>query len=152
METPRTSELTRLIREEVKAQMKRYAMARTRDDFINSLLGVLGPALSHHYRATLGTLNQRTDQVEKWQRQEEGFLEQFADRLIEPTKAKGLDRRQAVEQAVKELLQTDVLRRRKESNTFQKSYKLKKLIPLPENAHEEFLSHVWELVDSILSA
>ena len=101
MEKQSTGILTRLIREEVKAQMKRYAMARTRDDFINSLVDVLSPALSHHYRATLGILNGRTDQVKKWQRQQEGFLEQFMERLIKPVKAKGLDRKKAVEQALK---------------------------------------------------
>jgi hypothetical protein len=150
MEKQRSRGLTQLIRGEVKAQMKRYAMAKARDDYINHLGDVLGPALSHHYRATLGILNNRTDQVEKWQRQEEGFLDQFADRLIEPTKAKGLNRKKAVEQTLKELIQTDELRRRKESLTFQKTYKLKKLTQLPENAHEDYLARVREIVNEIM--
>jgi len=79
MEKQRQRPLARLIQDEVKAQLKWFAMARTRDEFINHLVDVLSPALSHHYRATLGTVNNRTDQ--------------FADRLLKPTKAKGLDRR-----------------------------------------------------------
>src|SRR5947208_807654 len=47
MEKQISSGLAQLIREEVKAQMKRYAMARTRDDFINNLVDVLGPARRH---------------------------------------------------------------------------------------------------------
>jgi hypothetical protein len=149
MEKQVTVGLTRLIREEVKAQMKRYAMARTRDDFINHLVDVLSPALSHHYRTTLAALNQRTDQVDKWQRQEEAFLEQFTDQLVKPTKAKGLDRRKAVEQALKELLENDDARKRIESVNFQKSYKLKTLIPLPGTSHEEFLARVREIIGTI---
>jgi hypothetical protein len=148
MEKQLTTGLARLIREEVKAQMKRYAMARTRDDFINKLVDVLIPGLKHHYRAVLGTLNSRTDQVEKWRQQEEGFLDQFADRLRETTKAKGLDRRKAVEQALKELMENDAPGRRYECLTFQKSYKLKTFTPLPENAHEAFLLRVREIVDT----
>src|SRR5438477_13130798 len=106
MEKQRRARLARLIQEEVQAQMKRYAMARTREEFINRLTEVLGPALSHFYRYTLATLNHRTDQVEKWQQQEEGFLQQFSERLLEPTKAKKLDRKKAVEQSLKELMQT----------------------------------------------
>ena len=149
MENQRTAGLTQLIREEVKAQMKRYAMARTREDFINQLVDVLSPALSHYYRATLGSLNHRTDQVEKWQHQEEEFLDQFADRLIKPTKAKGLDRKKAAAQAVKEMLEHDEARRRIESLRFQKAYKLKALTPLPEDAHERFLVRVREIVNAI---
>jgi hypothetical protein len=149
MEKQLTTGLARLIREEVKAQMKRYAMARKRDDFINRLVEVLIPALRHHYRVTLGMLNKRLDQVEKWQQQEEGFLDQFADRLQETTKAKGLDRRKAAEQALKELMENDAGGRRYEAVTFQKSHKLKTLTPLPENAHEDFLVRVREIVDTI---
>jgi hypothetical protein len=141
--------LTQLVREEVKAQMKRYAMAKRREDFINHLVDVLSPALSHHYRVTLGTLNHRTDQVEKWQRQEEGFLDQFADHLVKPTKAKGLDVRKAVRQACKELLQKDDARRRGEITKFQKTYGLKAMKPLPESAHEDFLARVREIVDTL---
>jgi hypothetical protein len=141
--------LTRLIQAEVREQMKRYAMARRREDFINDLEAVLGPALSHHYRAVLGTLNQRMDQVEKWRHQEQAFLDQFADELVESTKAKGLDRRKAVDQALKELLDFDHLRRRKESRVFEKAHGLKKLIPLPDDAHDDFVARVRELVESI---
>jgi len=150
MEKQRKASLAQMVREEVKAQMKRYARAKTRDDFINHLDDVLGPALSHHYRATLGTVNNRTDQVEKWRHQEERFLEEFGDRLVEPTKAKGLDRRKAAEQALKELMQTDTLRRRKESLTFQKSYSLKKLTPLPDDAYEPFVARVREIINAII--
>lgn len=150
MEKQISRELAQRIREEVKAQMKRYAMAKTREDFINSLNSVLGPALSHHYRAVLGTLNDRTDQVAKWQRQEDGFLRQFMERLVEPTKAKGLDRKKAVEQALKEVMQTDALRRRAESVDFQKTYKLKSLKPLPDNSHEDFVTRVREIVNAII--
>jgi len=150
MQKQSTSGLTRLIREEVKAQMKRYAMARTRDDFINNLVEVLIPGLAHHYRATLGMLNKRTDQVEKWQRQEDRFLDRFAQRLREKTKAKGLDRRKAAEQALKELMENDAAGRRYEAVTFQKSYKLKTVVPLPENTHDEFLARVREIVEMML--
>src|SRR4051794_23840917 len=105
MEKQRTASLKQLIREEVKAQMKRSAMARARDEFINSLVDVLSPALSHHYRANLGAVNNRPDQVEKWQAQEAGFLEQFVEQVVKPTKAKGLDRKKALEQALKELME-----------------------------------------------
>jgi hypothetical protein len=146
---PKQLELTQLIRAEVKAQMKRYAMAKTREEFINKLNDVLGPALSHHYRVVLGRLNNRQDQIEKWQRHEDGFLRRFARRLVEPTKAKGLDRRKAAEQALREIMQTDTLRRRVESADFQRTYKLKTLNPLPEDAHEEFVARVREIVESI---
>lgn len=129
--------------------MKRYAMAKTREEFINSLNAVLSPALSHHYRVLLGILNNQTDQVEKWKKQEEGFLRQFMDRLVEPTKAKGLDRRKAVEQSLKEVMQTDAPRRRAESLDFQRTYKLKTLTPLPESAHEAFLVRVREIVNEV---
>jgi predicted transcriptional regulator len=130
--------------------MKRYAMAKTCEEFINHLEDVLSPALGHHYQAVLGTLNQRIDQVQKWQRQEEGFLRQFMDRLVKPIKAKGMDRKKAVEQALKEVMQTDALRRRVESLDFQRTYKLKTLTPLPEDVHEEFLARVREIVEAIL--
>src|SRR5437879_4702294 len=91
MEKQRRMSVARMIREEVKAQMKRYAMAKTREAFINSLVDELVPALRHHYRSTLGTINDRSDQVEKWRQQEEGFLDQFLTELQKPTKAKGLD-------------------------------------------------------------
>jgi hypothetical protein len=152
MEKQRKASLAHMIREEVKAQMKRYAMAKTRDEFINGLVDVLSPALSHHYRATLGRINNRTDQVQKWQEQEEGFLEQFADRVVKPTKAKGLDRKKAVEQAVKELMENDDKRRRIESLRFQKTYKLNKLNPLAENAHEDFLAQVREIINAVSSS
>jgi TPP-dependent indolepyruvate ferredoxin oxidoreductase alpha subunit len=142
-----TAGLHQLIQDEVKAQLKRYAMAKRRDDFINSLVEVLIPALTHHYRATLGIINQRTDQVEKWQHQEEGFLDQFSDRLRLPTRAKGLDITRAVQQALRELFQKDRAGRRVETRKFQKSYNLKTVVPLPENAHEDFLERVQEIVD-----
>ena len=152
MEKQSTVQLARMIREEVKVQMKRYVMSRRRDKFINKLVDVLIPAVKHHYRAVLGTLNNRTDQVEKWRQQEDGFLDQFADRLLQNTKAKGLDRRKAVEKALKELMENDLSGRRYETATFQKSYKLKTLTPLPENAHEDFLSRVRDIVDTILDS
>jgi uncharacterized protein with gpF-like domain len=152
MEKQRRARLAQLIREEVKAQMKWYAMAKTREEFINSLNAVLSPALSHHYRVVLGTLNNHTDQVEKWQQHEEGFLRQFMDRLVEPTKAKGLDRRKAVEQSLKEVMQTDAARRRAESLDFQRTYKLKTLTPLPEDAQEDFLTRVREIVNEVYPA
>lgn len=146
-----TIDVHQLIQDEVKAQLKRYAMAKRRDDFINSLVDVLIPALSHHYRCTLGIVNQRTDQVDKWRQHEEGFLDQFSNRLQVPTKAKGLDVNRAVQQAVRELLEKDQGRRRAETKKFQKSYQLKTLIPLPENAHQAFLERVQEITDTILA-
>src|SRR5438874_10639550 len=85
------------VKKEVRAQIRRAAMARTREDFINRLVEVLLPALAHHYRALLGTLNERTDQVAKWRAQEEQFLDQFLVRVFERTRAKGLNRKLAVE-------------------------------------------------------
>ncbi len=149
MEIQRRSRLARLIQEEVQAQLKRYAVARTREEFINRLTEVLGPALSHCYRYTLAAINKRTDQTEKWQQQEEDFLRRFSERLLEPTKAKKLDRKKAVEQSLNELLQTDEARRRIESLNFRKAYKLKTLAPLPENAHQSFLARVREIVNTI---
>ncbi len=152
MEKPTSAPLTRLIREEVKTQMKRYAMAKNREDFINRLVEVLIPALKHHYRAALGILNDRTDQVEKWQQQEDGFLDQFSDRIQEATKAKGLDRRKAVEQALKELMEHDQARVRAETAAFQRTYKLKTLSPLPEQAREDFHARIWEIVNMYFPA
>ena len=60
------------------------------------------------------------------------------------SKAKGLDRRKAVEQAVKELMESDDAAIRYESKTFQRAYKLKTLNPLAENSHESFIDDVWE--------
>jgi hypothetical protein len=136
-----------MIQQEVRAQLKRYAMARTREEFINQLVDVLSPALVHHYRVTLGTLNNRSDQVEKWQRQEDGFLDEFSDRLLKPTKAKGLDRKKAAAQALRELMENDEARKRIESVTFQKAYSVRSFVPLPEDAHESFLNRVQEIVD-----
>jgi hypothetical protein len=152
MEKQRSMPIARMIREEVMAQMKRYAIAKTRDDFINSLEDVLSPALGHHYRVVLGTLNNRTDQVDKWRQHEEGFLEQFMDRLVKPVKARGLDRRKAVEQSLKEIMQDDAPRRRAEFVNFQRTYKLKTLTPLPEDAHEDFWAQVREIVATIFPA
>ena len=61
------------IKKEVRVQLQRAAMARTREDFINRLVEVLLPALSHYYRAMIASLNDRTDQVAKWQQHEEDF-------------------------------------------------------------------------------
>jgi hypothetical protein len=144
--------LSRLIQQEVRAQMKRFAMAKSREDFINRLVEVLIPALRHHYRAALGVHNQRTDQVDKWRQEEDDFLDQFADRLQEVTKAKKLDRRKAVEHAIKELLEHDEARARFETVAFQKTYKLKTLTPVPPEAREEFLLRVREIVDAIFPA
>jgi cysteinyl-tRNA synthetase len=141
------TDLTQLIREEVKAQLRRYVMAASREEYINRLTDVLIPALKHHYRVSLAVLNSRTDQVEKWQQQLSGFLDQFADRLQGSIKAKGLDRRKALVQAVKELMEQDASRRRGETALFQRCYKLKMVKPLPDNAHDEFLARVWEMVD-----
>jgi hypothetical protein len=142
--------LGRLVQQEVKAQMKRYAIARTREDYINSLTEVLGPALSHFYRCKLAVLNRRTDQHDKWRDQQDGFLQEFAERLMDPTKARKLDRKKAVEKALKELLQTADGRKRRESLVFQRSYKLKTLEPLPDTIQAEFESSVWEIVDTIV--
>lgn len=152
MEKQASIRLTRLIQEEVKVQLKRYAMARSREDFINRLVEVLIPALGHHYRVILGTLNNRVDQVEKWQQHQEDFLDQFTDRLQEATKARRLDRRKAVGQASRELMEHDEARRRVETVKFQRAYKLKTLLPLPENAHEDFLARVRELVNTVFPA
>ncbi len=150
--TPREkARLTKLVRAEVKAQMKRYAMARTREGFITALSEVLGAALSHHYRQLLGKLNNRTDKVEKWQRQKQKFLQLFTLRLAMPLKAKGLDRKKAVQQAIEEAMDTDRLRRRLESAAFQRTSQLKKREPLPENAHEDLLKQVREIVEDVFS-
>jgi hypothetical protein len=149
MQKQRTDRLAQMIRAEVKAQMKRYAMSRTREEFINALNDVLGPALDHHDRVILAARNNRIDPVEKWQRQVDHFLRQFMSLLSRPTKAKGLDRRKAVEQSLKEIMQTDGTRRRIESLDFQRTYSLKTLTPLPDNAHEDFLARVREIVDII---
>ena len=147
MEKQLSGRLTQLIRQEVKAKIKRHAMAKKREDFINRLVDVLIPALRHHYRVALGVRNHRTDQVEKWQEQEDHFFDQFADRIQEITKAKGLDRRKAVDRALKELMEQDAPRVRFETATFQKTYKLKSLEPLSEQVRETFLDRVWEIVD-----
>ena len=152
MENQRQGQLTRQIREEVKAQMKRYAMAKNREAFIDRLVEVLIPALRHHYRAALGLLNDRPDQVEKWQQQEDGFFDQFTDRIQEATKAKKLDRRKAVAQALKELMEHDEARVRLETSTFQKTYKVKSLKPLSGQVRDAFLARVWEIVNTIFPA
>jgi hypothetical protein len=152
MEKRNAGILSHLIRDEVKAQMKRYAMAQKRENFVNRLVEVLIPALKHHYRAALGILNDRTDQVEKWRRHEDAYLDQFDDRLQEATKARGLDRRKAVAQALRELMEHDGARRRGESASFQRAHGLKTLKPLPDEAHEEFLARVREIVDRLYPA
>jgi hypothetical protein len=138
-----------MVQREVKTQLRRYAMARTREEFINALVDELAPALAHHYRALLDEANERTAQVAKWRDQEDKFFEEFAIQLLKPTKAKALNVRRAVEQAVKELLQKDDARRRIETLTFQKAHKLKNVTPLPEDARAEFLQRVWEIVDAV---
>jgi hypothetical protein len=67
METQSKNRLARLIAKEVKAQMKRYAMAKGREAYSDSLVDELAPAIAHHYRALLGSLNKSPDQVEKCQ-------------------------------------------------------------------------------------
>ena len=124
-------------------------MARTREDFINRLVEVLIPALAHHYRATLGTLNNKTDQVAKWREQEEGFLDQFANRVLERTKAKGLDRKAAVERALEEMLDQDSAARRGETSKLQRAYELQKLVPLPKDAHHGFIKKVRTIVSEM---
>ena len=58
-----TIDIHELVQKEVKAQLKRYAMAKRRDDFINSLVDVLIPALVHHYRSRLGAINQEMNRM-----------------------------------------------------------------------------------------
>jgi hypothetical protein len=76
-------------------------------------------------------------------------MTQFSDRLLDPTKAKNLDRRKAVQKAVTELKHIDEARRRKEIVTFQQTYRLRNIEPLPEDADVAFFVKVWEIVDSI---
>jgi hypothetical protein len=139
------------VKKEVRAQLRRSAMSRTREDFINRLVEVLLPALNHYYRCMLATLNQHTDQLEKWQEHQEDFLDQFRVRLMERTKAKGLDRPKAAERALEEILDQDIGHRRGESAKFQRTYKLKKLVPLPEDAHEGFLEKVRDIIKEYVS-
>jgi hypothetical protein len=140
------------VRKEVNSQLRRGAMARTREDFINRLVEVLIPALAHHYRVMLGALNNRTDQLAKWQEHEEDFLDQFADRMFERPKAKGLDRRQAAEKALDEVMDQDAARRRRETSKFTATYQLKKVASLPKDAHEEFLGRVRAIVEEMFPA
>ncbi len=137
------------IKKEVRTQLRRAAMARTREDFINRLVEVLLPALAHHYRIMLGVLNDRTDQVAKWQEHEEDFVDQFRVRILERTRAKGLDRRAAAEKALEEIMDQDAAGRRSETAKFQKTYKLKKVAPLPDDAAEEFIAKVREIVEEM---
>src|ERR1700722_6818375 len=119
MHTQPRAGLTQLIQEEVRAQLRKYAMSKTREAYINSLVDELAPALAHHYRVLLGTLNRRNDQVDKWLEHEGEFLEQFSIQLSKPTKAKGLDATKAVKQALKELMEKDDARRRIETVKFE---------------------------------
>jgi hypothetical protein len=139
------------VKKEVRAQLRKAAMARTREEFINRLVEVLLPALSHYYRGMLATLNQHTDQLEKWQEHEEHFLDQFRVRLLERTKAKGLDRAAAAEQALEEIMDHDTAHRRGETARFQRTYKLKKVVCLPEDAHDEFLEKVRSIIKEYVS-
>jgi hypothetical protein len=149
MQKQKTKPLSRLVQEEVQKQLKRLEMSWTRQQFVNRLVEVLIPALKRHYRAVLGTLNSRVDQIEEWQKHEADYLSEFTDRLRAPTKAKGLNVRKAVDQALRELMQKDEAGRRIESRHFQATHKLDKLVPLPEDAHEAFLARVWEIVDTM---
>lgn len=135
------------IKKEVRAQIRRAAMARTREDFINRLVEVLLPALAHFYRAKIAILNERTDQVEKWQEHEEAFLDQFRVRIRERTRAKGLDRRVAADKALEEIMDQDEAGRRSELSRLQRTYKLKKVVSLPEDAHEVFIAKVRDILD-----
>ena len=139
------------VKKEVRAQLQRAAMARTREDFINRLVEVLIPALSHYYRAMIATLNDRTDQVGKWQEHEEDFLDQFQTRMFERTRAKGLDRKAAAEKALEEMMDQDPAHRRGETSKFQRTYKLKKVVPLPKDAHEGFIEKVRGMLAEMFS-
>lgn len=57
-----------------------------------------------------------------------------------------------MEHALKELMENDAARVRLESTTFQRAYQLKTLISLPENASEEFLAQVEEIVNAMFPA
>jgi hypothetical protein len=140
------------VRKEVRAQLRRMAMSRTRDDFINRLVEVLNPALAHYYRIMLANLNGHTDQAAKWQEHQEDFLDQFASRMFDRTKAKGLDRKEAANKALEELMDHDAARRRRETSKFAATYKLKKIVPLPKDAHEGFMGNIRGLVDDMFAA
>jgi hypothetical protein len=137
------------IKREVRLQLRRAAMARTREDFVNRLVEVLIPALAHYYRIMLATFNNRTDQVDKWTEQEQEFLDQFEDRLQERTKAKGLNRVECAETALDELMDQDVARRRRETTKFASACKLKRIVPLPKDAHHAFIKSVREIVSEM---
>ena len=137
------------VRREVRAQLRRTAMARTREDFINRLVEVLIPALAHHYRATLAALNNKTDQLAKWREHEDDFLDQFSARVLERTKAKGLDRKEAVEKALEEMMDHDDAGRRGETAKFQATYQLTKVVPLPKDAHHAFIKKVRGIVSEM---
>jgi len=137
------------VRREVRAHLRRTAMARNREEFINRLVEVLIPALTHHYRATLATLNNKTDQVAKWREHEEDFLDQLRIRMRERTKAKGLDRMAAADRALEEMMDHDDAGRRAETSKFQATYKTQKTIPLPKDAHQEFIGRVREILNDM---
>ncbi len=124
-------------------------MARNREEFVNRLVEVLLPALTHHYRAMLGTLNNRTDQVAKWREHEEDFLDQFRVRMRERTKAKGLNRLAAAEKALEEIMDHDDAGRRAEISKFQTTYKMQKVVPLPKDAHHEFIAKVRGILNDL---
>jgi len=140
------------VKKEVRDQLRRAAMARTREDFSNRLVEVLMPALRHYYRAMLGILNERTDQVDQWEEHEQAFLDQFEDRMSERTRAKGLDRRAAAEKAFEEMMDHDAAHRRVEAAKFQKAHKLKKVVPLPEDAGEGFINKVKGIVEELFAS
>jgi hypothetical protein len=140
--------MTRLIRAEVRAQMKRYARARKWDDFVNELNDVLSPALKDHYVARLCELHRigfsHADEPE------ESWQHRFGDRLVNSTNGRKLDHRKAIEQSLKEVLETDVLRRRLAILEFQQVHAVKAKTALPPDAHEDFVAQVREYMDLIL--
>jgi hypothetical protein len=151
LEAPVADWIRDQVRREVKTQMRRTAMSRTREDSINRLVEVLMPALMHHYRVLLATLNGRTDQKAKWEEQEEGFLDEFRLRLRQRTRAKGLDRRAAAEKAMEEMMDHDKAGRRAEAAKFRKTYNLKKVVPLPQDAHEGFIEKIGAIVGDMFA-
>lgn len=85
------------------------------------------------------------------QEHEEEFLDQFRVRLRECARAKGSDRKAAAEEALEEIMDHDDAGRRSEVSRFQATYKLKKIVLLPKDAHEAFFDKIRAMLNDMFA-
>ncbi|MFN4259528.1 MAG: hypothetical protein ACK4RK_09530 [Gemmataceae bacterium] len=149
MESERRQRLARMIQKEVRVQMKRYAMARGRDIYINKLETHLNPALDHYLRIELANLNGLGGQaVLDWQNHEAKHLRLFEADLRHTTK-QAIDRRVAFQTKMTQMRAELPAYLRSAEATVKQDYSVSKLTPLPVGSEEGFWKKVQAKVDEI---